>query len=395
MSINFINFRFVFNTFLFLWILFIPFKNAFYQASTFLLIVTFFIYVVVNKDYKYVKEIIVKYKDIVFAFLLILISMTISNLINDVSKTNAWYLELAYLHRYALILLILFYFYSKDFFDKNLLITFILISLGLQILDGLYQYIVGYDLFLHNIGNKIEGLTGPIFNRNVFGLLMGMGVIVSFLSIKFASKITLKILLVTLLVLFIFTTLFTYSRAVWVALIASFLAYIIVNIRNFNKLHFFYFFIALCIAILVFFNIDSLQNRFIELIHANSSNRNEIWLYCLDLFKQKMFFGWGLNAWKINGLQDYANVHNSLLEILISLGIFGFIVFTYFLYLVFKQIKNTKNFNAFYVLIFLIVDSLFDQSIISGKIFLNIIVILVFYIYLDRIRNDKKGELLI
>jgi len=77
--------------------LFIPFKNAFYQASTFLLTVTFFIYVVVNRDYKYVKEIIVKYKDIVFAFLLILISMTISNLINDVSKTNAWYLELAYL----------------------------------------------------------------------------------------------------------------------------------------------------------------------------------------------------------------------------------------------------------------------------------------------------------
>ena len=94
---------------------------------------------------------------------------------------------------------------------------------------------MGYDLSLHNIGNKIEGLTDPIFNRNIFGLLMGMGVIVSFLSIKFTSKIILKILLVTLLVLFIFTTLFTYSRAVWVALIASFLAYIIVNIRNFNK----------------------------------------------------------------------------------------------------------------------------------------------------------------
>ena len=106
-----------------------------------------------------------------------------------------------------------------------------------------------------------------------------------------------------------------------------------------------------------------------------------------------MFFGWGLNAWKINGLQDYANVHNSLLEILVSLGIFGVIVFTYFLYLVFKQIKNSKDFNAFYVLIFLIVDSLFDQSIISGKIFLNTIVILIFYIYLDKIRNDKKGEL--
>lgn len=395
MSIHYINFRFVFNLFLFLWILFIPFKNAFYQASTFLLIVTFFIYVVINKDYKYVKELIVRYKDIVFAFLLILISMTISNLINDVSKTNAWYLELAYLYRYALILLILFYFYSKDFFDKNLLITFILISLGVQVLDGLHQYIMGYDLFVHNIGNKIEGLTGPIFNRNIFGLLMGMGVIVSFLSIKFASKTTLKILLVTLLVLFIFATLFTYSRAVWVALIASFLAYIIVNIRNLNKLHFFYFFIALCVTILVFFNIDSLQNRFIELIHANLSNRNEIWLYSIGLFKQKMFFGWGLNAWSVHGLEDVANIHNSILEILVSLGIFGFIVFTYFLYLVFKQTKNTKNFNAFYVLIFLIVDSLFDQSIISGKIFLNIIVILIFYIYFDKIKNDKKEELLI
>ena len=394
MSTSYINFRFVFNFFLFLWILFIPFKNAFYQASTFLLIVTFFIYIVVNKDYKYVKELIVKYKDIVFGFLLILFSMTISNLINDVSKTNAWYLELAYLYRYALILLVLFYFYSKHFFDKKLLIIFIFISLGIQVFDGLFQYIMGYDLLVHNIGNKIEGLSGPIFNRNVFGLLMGIGVLLSFLSIKSVSKINLKILLVTLLILFIFTTLFTYSRAVWVALIASFLMYILLNIKNFSKLHFFYCFIILSVAILVFFNIDSLQNRFIELIHANSSNRNEIWLYSLDLFKQKIFFGWGLNAWKINGLKDYANVHNSLLEILVSLGVFGFIVFTYFLFLVFNQIKNSKNLNAFYVLIFLIVDSLFDQSIISGKIFLNIIVILIFYIYLDRIKNDKNGELL-
>lgn len=391
MSINFINFRFVFNTFLFLWILFIPFKNAFYQASTFLLIVTFFVYVVVNKDYKYVKELIVKYKDIVFAFLLILISMTISNLINDVSKTNAWYLELAYLHRYALILLILFYFYSKDFFDKNLLITFILVSLGLQVLGGVCQELIGHDIFGNEKGD-LNGWRGVVFNRNVFGLLMGFGILISFLSIRFYSKINFKSsILSVFLFLFIIATLFSYSRAVWVSLFITAIIFIMRNFKNFNKFDLVYFLIIIVIGIIVFFNVDSLQNRFIALVNANPSHRDEIWLQSLELFKQKLFFGWGLNTWSVHGLKEYANVHNSILEILVSLGIFGFIVFSYFLFLVFKEIKNSENLNAFYLMVFIIIDSQFDQSIISSKIFLNSIVILIFYLFSDRI-NYKIRE---
>lgn len=390
---NYLNFRVIFNTFLFLWILSIPFKNAFYQVSTFLLIVIFFIYVVINKDYRYSKELIVKYKDILVAFCLILVSITVSNLMNDVSSTNAWHLELAYIYRYAFILFILFYFYSKKCFTINLLLTFILISLGIQVLDGVFQGIFGKDFFENEL-DDLNGWKGAVFSRNVFGLLMGLGVLVSFFVIKFNLKKSTKFFLLSIfLSLFIIATLFSYSRAVWVSLFVVFIFYVILNMKNFNKQDLIYFLFLLIIAFLVFYNVDSLQNRFIALINANSSHRNEIWLLSLDLFKQKIFFGWGLNAWKINGLQDYANVHNSLLEILVSLGIFGFIVFTYFLYLVFKQIKNTKNFNAFYVLIFLMVDSLFDQSIISGKIFLSIIVILIFYIYLDRIEDYKKREL--
>ena len=381
---RYLNFKYIFNLILLLWIISIPFKNAFYQGSTLVLISIFIVYILINRDFTHIKNLILLYKDIALGFLLILFSMTISNYINDVSMTNAWHLEFAYIYRYAFILFILFYFYSKSFFDKNLLVMFVLISLGMQVLDGIYQGTMGTDLFGNATGD-LNGWRGAVFNRNVFGLLMGLGVLLSFLSIKSYSKINLKSSILSIfLCLFVVATLFSYSRAVWVALFTVFVLYLIINSKKFNKLDLFYLFAILVIVFLIFFNIDTLQSRFLELIKGNPSNRDAIWLHCIQLFREKLIFGWGLNAWNIHGLKEYANIHNSILEILVSLGIFGFLVFSYFLILLFKEINKNKNFNAFYLLIFLMVDSQFDQSVISSKILLCIGVILIFYIYFSR-----------
>ena len=390
---KYLNFNYSFNFFLLLWVVSIPFKNIFYQSSTILLILIFVTYIIKNKDFNYIKQIILLHKDITFAFLLILASMTVSNFINDVSATNAWHLEFSYIYRYALILLILFYFYSKDFFDKNLLITFILVSLGLQVFGGVCQELIGHDIFGNEKGD-LNGWRGVVFNRNVFGLLMGFGILISFLIIRFYSKINFKSSILSIfLFLFIIATLFSYSRAVWVSLVITAIIFIICNFKNFNKFDLVYFLIIIVIGIIVFFNVDSLQNRFIALVNANPSHRDEIWWQSFELFKQKLFFGWGLNAWSVHGLKEYANVHNSILEILVSLGIFGFISFSYFLYLVFSEIKRSKNLNAFYLLIFVITDTQFDQSIVSSKILLSCIVILIFYIYCDRNYNKFTKEI--
>lgn len=74
--------------------------------------------------------------------------MTISNTINDVSKSDAWRIELMFVLRYGLLFIVLIYFYSKNFFNKKLLIIFFLISMLVQVSDGIYQSIYG-SIFLN------------------------------------------------------------------------------------------------------------------------------------------------------------------------------------------------------------------------------------------------------
>ena len=77
-----------FNVILFMWVISIPFKNALYQISVILLIIFFLIYIMINKDYDYFKSILYKYKDLLLISIFILLSMTISNFINDISNKN-------------------------------------------------------------------------------------------------------------------------------------------------------------------------------------------------------------------------------------------------------------------------------------------------------------------
>lgn len=134
--INLLTQQNIFIFLLFLWTVSIPFKNAVYQGSTILLITFFLVYLIKNRDYKYFKSLFNNYKDLFISFSLIILSMSISNTINDFSNIDAWRLELNYIYRYALIFIILIYFFSKQFFSKQIFIIFIFISLGIQGLDG-------------------------------------------------------------------------------------------------------------------------------------------------------------------------------------------------------------------------------------------------------------------
>lgn len=381
----------IFNLIFLIWIISIPFKNAVYQVSTILLILFFLAYLIKHRDFSYFKDLILKYKTLLYSFLLILISMFISNIINDISNIDSWKVQLSYIYRYVFIFIILLYFYSKEIFTKKIVYIFLLFSLGIQSFDGLYQSIVGYDFFRHNIGNLQVGLTGATFNRNIFALVVGLGVLLCLFSIKiekFISKSNLFIILLGFI--FIFCTLFSYSRAVWVALSLSIFFYFISNFKKIKIKHILYTVILFSVIGLAFLNIDPLHDRLDLLLNGNSSNRDKIWLYAITLIEQKPVFGWGLDTWSKIGLKGYANVHNSILEILLYLGIFGLLCFTYFLLIVLREIVNSKNFRAISILIYLIVISSFDQDIFSGKIFLSFFTILMFYIYSEKINLKEQ-----
>ncbi|MFA9374255.1 MAG: O-antigen ligase family protein [Poseidonibacter sp.] len=381
---------YLFNILLLIWCMSIPFKNAVYQSSTALIIIFFLIYLIKNKDYKYFKELSFKFKDLVLGFSLIILSMTVSNFINDVSKTDAWRIELMFILRYAFIFIILLYFYSKHFFNKKTLFIFVFSSLFIQSFDGVYQSILGYDFFKHNIGDLNRGLTAATFNRNSFGLFMGIALIISLIYLSKITKVNIKLFFFFLsMLMFAYTTLFSYSRAVWVALFLSLLISLIINFKSLKFKHMIFCISVTFTIILIFQNIDSLSNRFDTLLAGNSSHRDIIWLKAIELIQLKPFFGFGLDTWQIYGLKQFAGLHNSILEILLFTGLFGLLAFFIMLFLVLKTIYIKKEWDLLLILNYLFVVSQFDQSIFKGKTFLCVITIFMFYVYVYRIDNKK------
>ena len=393
---KYFNFKNAFNIVLLIWCISIPFKNAVYQISTVLLILHFIIYIIINKDSNHLKELLYKFKKLIFAFSLIILSMTISNFINDVSTTDAWKLELMFILRYALVFIVLIYFYSKDIINKKNLTIFIIISLFIQSSDGIYQSIFGYDFFANNIASLNTGINGAIGNRNTYSFLMGLGFIISFVClIKKSNTILINSYLSILLATFTFLILFSYSRAVWVALFVGLLIYIVSQSKYLKVKHFIYLLIFLCIVFLIFMNIDSLSNRLEQLFRLNTSSRDKIWLKAIELIKEKPFFGWGLDTWKINGAVNLNGIHNSILEILVFTGVFGLISFLGVLYITIKHIFKNKQWELLFIISFLFITSQFGHSIFKTKIFLSVATILMFYIYSieikkENIKNDKK-----
>lgn len=386
------NIKNIFNILLFIWCISIPFKNALYQASIASILIFFIIFIIKYKDYNYLKEVCYKFKDLILVFSLIILSMTISNTINDVSKSDAWRIELMFVLRYGLLFIVLIYFYSKNFFNKKLLIIFFLISMLVQVSDGIYQSIYGFDFFKHIVSDYPGGLTGAVFYRNVFGFLMGLSLLITTIYLVNSLKkniVTMNtIFFIILFLLFLYSTVFSYSRAVWVALFASFLMYIIINFKYLKIKHLLYILIFFIILVLIFTNVDSLLYRFNSLLSGDSSNRFEIWNKGLELIKEKLIFGWGIDSWKIHGLKDYAALHNSILEILFYTGIFGLLWFLVIIMMTFKTIIINKNWELLFIITYLCINSLFDHSIFESKIFLTILTLFMFFTYSYRVEKN-------
>lgn len=388
--IKYLDIKNIFNMLLLIWCISIPFKNAIYQISTFLIILFFISYVIKNKDFNCIKELSLKFKELTLAFFLIILSMTISNTINDVSNTDAWRLEFVFILRYALIFVILIYFYSKKFFDKKNLTIFLLTALLIQSFDGVYQSILGYDFFANNIANLKSGITGAIGNRNTYGFLMGLGFIISFICLFKRTKSDLiNLYLFIILLLFAFYVLFSYSRGVWVGLSIGLIVYVLSQSKHLKIKHIIYLLIFCFSTYLLLINIDSLSNRIDDLLAFKTSNRDSIWLKAIELIQEKPIFGWGLDTWKINGSINYHGVHNSILEIIVFTGLFGLISFLSVLYITVKHIFKNKQWELLFIIIFLFITSQSGHSVFKTKIFLSVTTILMFYVYSIKI-EDKK-----
>jgi O-antigen ligase len=374
----------IFNFVLFLWILFLPMKNSVYQISVVLMVIFFIYHSVTFKSFDRIKVILKNEKSIFIAFGFILLSMILSSIIG-INTEDSLKETFKFFIRYILIFFVLLYFYDQKFFSKETLLKVIIFSLSIYALDGLYQYITGYDFFKH-LPLMGRGLTGPIFNRNIFGFIMAIGTIISFFIIMESSNKRYFIISLILLLLFSFNLFFSLSRASWMFTGTTIVLTIIYTIFSGqltkNKI---LLFSTLALGILLLFTTqDDLSKRFFLLIEGNSSNRFEIWLDTLPYIKESPFFGYGIDTFTMLVTNKVSGIHNSTIEILLFLGIFGLITYINLFRIIFiKAFFSKKYYCIFFLLGFLLLLQ-FDGSLIYSKLNLSVLILILFFIYSNR-----------
>ena len=370
-----------FRTVLFIWILSIPFKNVFYQVSFSLLLVVFLIHLFRTKNLQVLILNLKEMKYLVLGFFLIVFSMIFSNLLNlEQIDTKLWNLVFMLILRYGVIFLVLGYFYKLNYFSKMEIIYFVLTSLILVLLTGIYQSIQNFDFIL-----KGQGITGTLYNRNAFGFFMGLGVVLSFLLMEHKRKLAL-----VLLFFFSFFMIFSFSRSSWVASFGSFLIFTLINYKKIKSSHIFYFCVFVLFFIFLYISFNSFQNRFEQLLDGNTSNRTTIWLHSLEFIKQKLFFGYGIDSFK--NLPDplFKKIfapHNMVIEILVSIGFIGLLSYIFIIFIILKKIYENKSFYLYPLISYLLIVVQFDFGIFSSKELLSFLTIFVFFVYADNFRK--------
>lgn len=386
-----IYFKLIFNSLLFVWILFIPMKTSFYQISYILMIIFFLIYISKKKLFIDFINMLNNYRSILISFILIILSMTISNSLSDITTKSSWAVEFHYVFRYLFIFIILLFLYQQNFFTKKFILVSILISIFIQSADGIYQAIFGIDFIKGQSGNLSTGLTGATFNRNIFGMFMAIGASITIYILLFYEKLEIQkdniIIIFFSMLLFLCSILFSYSRASWLFLATFVFLLLAISYKKVDKKLFLKISVIIVLIILLFLLNNNLLSRFDSLIKLESSHRFEIWLQSIELIKEKFFFGHGLLTYKTIGIKNIAGIHNSIIELFLYLGLFGFIAYTYILWLVLKQIKLNRSSIQFALFFSFLVITQFDHSLM-GITTLSSLTLFAFFIFAQRKHNN-------
>lgn len=378
--------------FLAIFIIFIPMKTSIYPISFGLLVLFFISYIVLNQKFALINSILQEQKKPIVAFSCVVISMIVSNALSDYTTLDSWRIVAHYIFRYFLFFIILLVLYKDGCISKRFIVITLLCSLFLQNIDGIYQAITGFDFIRGYAGSLYAqegiapGLKGATFNRNTFGFFMALGV--SFCTIFLLkrdlklSKIQYLFFMLTLF-LFLFNLLFSYSRSAWVFYIVFLTFFIILENRYLTKKTLLTLIIIIMLIIAFFTYFDALLMRLFQLVHFQASNRDKIWLDTIALIKNNILFGYGVMTYEKLASQNIASVHNSILEILLYLGINGFVAFTYLLYTIWEQIVKIKN-SIYYTFFFaILIITQFDHSIIKSIPMLSSLSIFAFFIFSD------------
>lgn len=374
------------------WIVSIPFKNAVYQISVSLVILYFLIYIAMYRNFAPLRINLQKCVLPTVGFVLMIISMVISNLLNpEFLADKSWHVTAMFVVRYTLVFIILAYFYSLGFFSKKEIILAVFASFLLLSFTAIFQICTNPS----GMFNPRVGLTGSLGHHNALGLSMGLAVSSAIALFSCCKKISLVLVLY-----FAFFMIFSFSRSAWVASFVAGVCFIILNFKNFTisdkKILFLFMLVLIALLAVLFIEFDSFKERFDTLLAGDSSNRYLIWDYSWHRILEHPIFGWGIDSFRnlpgsvVHISEDMNSTHNMILEILIYTGIVGFIVSLFTIVCIFTRLL--KNVALLVLGIHFLVVTQFDFSVYATKELLSYITILVFLAYADDFKSVKFKE---
>lgn len=365
------------------WVVSLPFKNSVYQISFVLMNLVFLSHLIYFKNFAIVGEILVKTKFMAICFGGIILAMIISNLLNsDILSKKSWEIALLWAFRYGTIFVALCYFYKLKFFSDKEIKILIFAGLFLLLANALF-YIIKNPNILTNVG---DGIKGPLNWRTAFGLFAGLGFVCSLTLIKNA------VLKAVFSMIFLFFVIFSFARSSWVASFACLILFFAFNIKNY-KLILPIVVLIIAFSLTVYFEFDSVAKRSSDLINANTSGRNVIWPYCLDMIKQHLFFGWGVDSFRnlpnspVFIHSTFNGAHNLFLELLLHTGIFGFAIYFCTILSNFFHAFKSKNFEIFTIFAYFFVIMQFDFSVFGSKELLSYLAIFTFLLYRKKVES--------
>lgn len=372
----------IFKFFLFIWIMALPFKNAVYQISVILIILYFIVHIIKTKNINILKENLKVTIPLFIGFSFIIFAMLLANLLNlEYLDKKSWHLIYMFIIRYAFIFIILAYFYRLEYFDKKEIVVVLFASFSLLAITGIYEIIQDPNVIFG------VGITGTLDNRNAFGLFMGMGFVLSLLLMEHKRNLG-----ITLILIFSFLMIFSFSRSCWVASVTSSFIFFLINYKKIRLNHFIYLFIFLGFLLVLYFSFDSFQERFAQLLQGNSSFRTTIWSHTIVLIKEELIFGYGLDSWQNLSdpyLKQFPDPHNMVLEILTYIGLIGLIACFFTIGVILYKIFKDRNFVLLSVVSYFLVVTQFDFGAFYSKELLSFLTIFVFFVYSNSFKQIK------
>jgi O-antigen ligase len=254
------------------------------------------------------------------------------------------------------IFLTIFYKYCLRSSDLNKLLIILFISI----------FYTAISTFI--MGSVLDYSRVSVFsqNQNEIAVFFVVGVQIALYFLSQTKSITLKIFLILLMFLLIITLINTGSRTGAIALGAVFLYYIYsqfkVSLKNFFGLAFVLFIISLpsLSGLIHIENINRISESKEQIEDGNFTGRGYIWAQAFTYIEKKPFFGYGIGTSEEVLARSFPNfqkksTHNTLIQLLFELGIFGLIIFIKLVYISIKESLKIKNKEKRHLVLSLIV----------------------------------------